>query len=116
MHLNSKIIIHNPEEFPEKSLIAAFAQLDKVISLAIIPSVVVSQPAIRNLPLTQRECWFNDEVINFFFQINNNKIKMNYYCLEKITNNKEIQLPVMYDRMRCGHYFKSLPMYSILLS
>lgn len=56
------VLIHSPEDYPQASATTTVAQPGCDVILAIIPSVVVSEPAVRTLALKQRNCFFDDEV------------------------------------------------------
>lgn len=57
-----KILVNEPEDFPETSVSTVIVQPSYDVSVAVVPSVIVSQPEVRNLPLPQRNCMFDDEV------------------------------------------------------
>lgn len=56
------VLIHSPEDYPQASATTTVAQPGCEVILAIIPSVVVSEPTVRSLALAQRDCLFHDEV------------------------------------------------------
>lgn len=56
------ILVHGSEKFPEMSDTTAIGQPGNDVTVAVIPTVVVSEPSVRNLPLRQRNCYFDDEV------------------------------------------------------
>lgn len=56
------VLIHSPEDYPQASATTTVAQPGCEATLAIIPSVVVSEPTVRTLALKQRNCFFEDEV------------------------------------------------------
>lgn len=58
----AEILIHDPEEFPQASLTSAIAQPGYEVDISVIPSVITSKQAIRDLPVNERICWFGDEV------------------------------------------------------
>lgn len=55
------VIIHEAEDFPETSYSSVIVQPGQEVAVAVVPNVVVSKPEVRSLPLTQRNCLFNDE-------------------------------------------------------
>ncbi|KAJ6642565.1 Pickpocket protein 28 [Pseudolycoriella hygida] len=55
------VLIHSPEDYPQASATTTIAQPGCDVILAIIPSVVVSEPSVRTLALKQRNCFFQDE-------------------------------------------------------
>lgn len=57
-----KVLINEPEDFPETSVSTVLVQPSFDVSISVIPSIVVSQDSIRSLPLRQRNCLFDDEV------------------------------------------------------
>lgn len=57
-----KVLIHEPEGFAESSYSTATAQPGDDVSIAVIPTVVVSRPEIRSLLPKHRDCLFEDEV------------------------------------------------------
>lgn len=56
------ILLHGPEDFPLTSDRAAYGQPGDDVTVAVIPTVVVSEASVRGLPLRQRECYFDDEL------------------------------------------------------
>ena len=56
------VLIHAAEDFPETSISSTLVQLGQDASIAVVPSVSVSSPDIRSLPISQRKCLFKDEV------------------------------------------------------
>lgn len=56
------VLIHSPEDYPQASATTTVAQPGCDVILAIIPSVVVSEPTVRTLAIKQRNCFFEDEV------------------------------------------------------
>lgn len=56
------IMIHGSRIFPQAGDKTTFGQPDCDLTVAVIPSVVVSQPSIRPLSLSQRICLFDDEL------------------------------------------------------
>lgn len=57
----AEVVIHDAEEFPQRSLISAVAQPGRDLSLGIVPSVIVSKSTIRSVPIADRSCYFADE-------------------------------------------------------
>lgn len=57
-----KVLVNEPEDFPETSVSTVLVQPYFDVSISVIPSIVVSHDSIRNLPLRQRNCLFDDEV------------------------------------------------------
>lgn len=57
----AEVLIHDAEEFPQASLTSAVAQPGRELSMAIVPSVIVSKESIRSLPVAERVCYFADE-------------------------------------------------------
>lgn len=61
-----KILVHDAESFPQSSVASTtIGQPGYDLTIAVIPSVIVSEPGIRSLSMKQRKCLFDDEV---FFQ------------------------------------------------
>lgn len=60
----AEVLIHDSWDFPEASVAASIVQPGKDVTISVIPSVVVSETQIRNLDVSQRQCWFKDEVSN----------------------------------------------------
>lgn len=56
------IMIHGSSNFPTLSDRVIIGQPGQDVTISVIPTVVVSEPAIRSLPLKQRNCYFEDEV------------------------------------------------------
>lgn len=59
----AKILIHDAENFPQTSVTTTtIGQPGSDLTIAVIPSVIVSEPGIRSLNLKQRNCLFDNEV------------------------------------------------------
>lgn len=58
----AKVLIHDPEDFPQTAVTTSIGQPGYDLAIAVLPSVIVSQPQIRGLPQLQRNCLFEDEV------------------------------------------------------
>lgn len=58
----AKILIHDPEDFPQTSVTTAIGQPGYDLTIAVLPSVIVSEPGIKGLSQLQRNCLFEDEV------------------------------------------------------
>lgn len=56
------ILVHGPRDFPQASVSTAVGQPGCDVTISVTPSVTVSQPRIRRLPLSKRNCLFPDEV------------------------------------------------------
>lgn len=56
------IMVHGFEDFPSLSHKTVIGQPGNDVTVAVIPTVVVSEPSIRSLSLSQRNCFFEDEV------------------------------------------------------
>lgn len=58
-----KILVHDAESFPQSSVASTtIGQPGYDLTIAVIPSVIVSEPGIRALAINQRNCLFDDEV------------------------------------------------------
>lgn len=57
----AKILIHDPEDFPQTSVTTSIGQPGFDLNIAVLPSVIVSEPGIRGLSQLQRNCLFEDE-------------------------------------------------------
>lgn len=57
-----KILIHEPEDFAESADTTTTAQPGDDVSIAVMPTVVVSRSEIRSLLPKHRDCLFEDEV------------------------------------------------------
>lgn len=60
-YYGASIMIHGPSVYPQAGEKTAFGQPGSDVTVSVIPSVVVSQPAIRDLSLADRNCLFDDE-------------------------------------------------------
>lgn len=56
------VLIHGPEDYPQASVTTVVGQPGCDLAIAVTPSVVVSEPSIRDLPQKKRNCLFDDEV------------------------------------------------------
>lgn len=61
-YYGASILVHGTQVYPQSVDKITFAQPGCDVTVAVIPSVVVSEPAIRDLALEKRNCFFNDEV------------------------------------------------------
>lgn len=57
-----KVLIHQPDDFGDSSNVLTTAQPGDDVSVAVIPTVMVSTPDVRKLPPDLRDCLFEDEV------------------------------------------------------
>lgn len=57
-----EVLIHDPEEFPQGSITSAVAQPNAEVILSITPSVINSKETIRDIPVDERQCYFEDEI------------------------------------------------------
>lgn len=73
-----KVLVNEPEDFPETSVSTVLVQPYFDVSISVIPSIVVSQDSIRNLPLRQRNCLFDDEV---YVITDGNSFEMCFFAL-----------------------------------
>lgn len=60
--LGASILVHDPFNYPEVEVLTSFIQPTQEIAVILSASIVESGPAVRNLALSQRNCWFTDEV------------------------------------------------------
>lgn len=56
-----EVLIHDAEEFPQASVSSAIGQPGTEVIMSIVPSVISSKPAIRSVPVQERQCYFADE-------------------------------------------------------
>lgn len=56
------VLIHSPREYPQNAVAKTIGQIGTDVTINVVPSVVVSEESVRGLPLTQRNCFFKDEV------------------------------------------------------
>lgn len=61
-YYGASVLLHGAERFPQTLDKIIVAQPGSDVNIAVIPSVVVSQDNIRDVPIQQRNCYFNDEV------------------------------------------------------
>lgn len=62
-YFGAAILVHGTQDFPQGADKATVGQPGMDVTVAVIPSVVVSEKSIRQLALNQRNCYFDDEVI-----------------------------------------------------
>lgn len=55
-----EVFVHSPREQPTKA-VTALAQVGQDVSISVIPNVIISERDVRDVPLTQRKCYFEDE-------------------------------------------------------
>lgn len=55
------VMVHDPQSYPQANDKATFGQPGTDVTIAIVPTVLISQPAIRGLSLADRQCIFDDE-------------------------------------------------------
>lgn len=83
----AKILIHDAENFPQTSVTTTtIGQPGYDLTIAVLPSVIVSEPGIRSLSQKQRNCLFEDEV--------------GLFCLEFL-HLIIIQFMLTFDRKNC---------------
>lgn len=63
----ASILVHDPFNYPEVEVLTSFIQPTQEVAVILSASIVESAPTVRNLALSQRNCWFTDEVRFFFF-------------------------------------------------
>lgn len=97
-YFGAAILIHGTQDFPQGADKATVGQPGMDVTIAVIPSVVVSEKSIRELALNQRNCYFDDEVI--FAKNAWNIIRFDQFVLDKAKNYKQIHLPVLHFGMR----------------
>ncbi len=56
------VMIHSPHEYPQNAVAKTIGQIGMDVTINVVPSVVVSEPSVKDLALTQRNCYFKDEV------------------------------------------------------
>lgn len=57
------ILVHGPREFPQASVVTtALGQPGSDLTIAVTPTVTISEPRIRRLSIEKRKCLFEDEV------------------------------------------------------
>lgn len=56
------VLIHSPREYPQNSVAKTVGQIGTDVIVNVVPSVIVSEDSIKDLALTQRNCYFKDEV------------------------------------------------------
>lgn len=61
-YFGAAILVHGAQDFPQGADKATVGQPGMDLTVAVIPSVVVSEKSIRVLALNQRNCYFDDEV------------------------------------------------------
>lgn len=61
-YYGASILVHGTQVYPQSVDKITFAQPGCDVTVAVMPSVVVSEPAIRDLSLDKRNCFFDDEV------------------------------------------------------
>lgn len=114
----AKILIHDAENFPQTSVTTTtIGQPGYDLTIAVIPSVIVSEPGIRSLSEKQRNCLFDDEVNRLLHVVAavSNKI-FSFLCIAKIANHQQIQFPVMHDWMHGEYDSGQMRLLAILLS
>lgn len=88
----AKIFIHDAENFPQTSVTTTtIGQPGYDLTIAVLPSVIVSEPGIRSLSEKQRNCLFVDEVncnSEKAFAVSGRLEFVFYSISEKVENNK----------------------------
>lgn len=59
------VLIHSPHEYPQNAVAKAVGQIGTDVTINVVPSVVVSEKSVKGLPLAQRKCYFQDEVLRY---------------------------------------------------
>lgn len=79
----AKILIHDAENFPQTSVTTTtIGQPGYDLTIAVLPSVIVSEPGIRSLSQKQRNCLFVDEVKIAISQQKKNKQTLSLLTFE----------------------------------
>lgn len=63
------ILIHSPQEYPQNAVARTIGQIGTDVTINVVPSVIVTEESVRGLPLTQRNCYFKDEVNRSYYKI-----------------------------------------------
>lgn len=61
-YFGAAVLINDPDDYPEISLLTAQAQPGNELDIAITGTIIQSVPNVRSLDMTQRQCWFGNEV------------------------------------------------------
>lgn len=56
------VLVHGSQDFAQHTDLNAIGQPGDDLTIGVVPTVTVSEPSIRPLPLKQRGCYFDDEV------------------------------------------------------
>lgn len=91
----AKILIHDPEDFPQTSVTTSIGQPGYDLTIAVLPSVIVSEPGIRGLSQLQRNCLFEDEVTTLI------KIILFLIIMFLITRQKKLRTTNKYSFQSC---------------
>ncbi|XP_031787058.1 sodium channel protein Nach [Nasonia vitripennis] len=59
--VGASILVHDPFNYPEVEILTSFIQPTQEIAVILSGTIMESAPDVRNLDLTRRNCWFNDE-------------------------------------------------------
>ena len=92
-----QILVHEPNDFPETSLTTVVGQPGSDVILFVTPSIIASDPAVRSLEVTRRNCLFNDEVHCGFCPEHIPSVSL--ISTESTPNNRPIQFRVLHDRV-----------------
>ncbi|XP_048509629.1 uncharacterized protein LOC105687428 [Athalia rosae] len=60
-YIGASVLIHDPEDYPEISLLSTMAEPGKEVDIAITGTIIQSVENIRALSIDQRQCWFDGE-------------------------------------------------------
>lgn len=85
----AEILIHDPQDFPQTSVMSAVAQPGTDLLLSIIPTVTMSEEDVKSLSLRQRSCLFDDEVFNII-SLTESLMHILLFFAEETKNNKHL--------------------------
>lgn len=55
------IIVHGSEDYPHHLDMTAIGEPGDDVAISVVPTITVSEPSVRSLPVARRNCYFEDE-------------------------------------------------------
>ncbi|KAG8232442.1 hypothetical protein J437_LFUL012366 [Ladona fulva] len=100
----SRILVHDPLEFPETTVASALVSIGEESWLSVAPSLVESTIAVRGIEVSRRQCLFDDELQlssaeTYSFQTCITECRARY--LAKLCNCLPFFYPSLYNLSTC---------------
>lgn len=88
------VLVHGSQDFAQNTDLTAYGQPGDDLLIGVVPTVTVSDPSIRPLPVQQRACYFDDEL-----KLRTTLLYTNKLCIA------ECVLNTIYEYCKCLPFF-----------